>query len=304
MRVGKVIIIGIGIVILAGILYLAISFLGSDNGIKERVVPQLELADMQVTNLTAERADMDMNMIIDNPAPVGIKIDSLYYTIFIEGHEVASTTYPDPLQIESGQRTKVSLPLTVYYDKLQSLLDELEEEGRDTVQYTLDAILFIYAALIPDEINLTVEERLPLVRIPDIRVTDLSIEDISLSGAVIQVATYVVNRNVFSMGFEDIHYSLVLGDNEPMEGHKPEPVRIEAKDTAFIQMPVELDFGNMGRGLLDYIREGGDLPYNFSLRTRLVSDAHMLEESEMNMQVTGTLDELGDVVEGQLNEEE
>lgn len=305
MRIGKVVIIGVGIILLAGILYLTITFLGSDDGIKEQVVPQMEFADMQLTNLTADRADMDMNMIIDNPAPVGLNIDSLYYTIFIEGHEVVKTTYPDSLQIEANQNTRISLPLTIYYDKLQSVLDQLEEEGRDSVVYTIDATLFTDADLIPDDrINLEVEKRLPLVRIPDVKVTDLSIEDISFSGAVIQIETYVINRNVFSMGFEDMHYSLVLGENEPMEGYKPEPLTIEAKDTAFIQMPVELDFGDMGRGLLDYIREGSDLPYNFSLRTKLVSDTHILEESEMNMQVTGTLDELGDVVEGQLNDEE
>lgn len=299
------IIIGIGIVLLAGILYLAITFLGSDDGIKEQVVPHLEFADMQVTNLTAERADMDLNMIIDNPAPVGINIDSLYYTIFIEGYEVVKTTYPDPIQIEANQNTRVSLPLTIYYDKLQSVLVQLEEEGRDSVVYTINAILITDAALIPDDrIKLEVKKRLPLVRIPEIKVTDLNVENISFSGAVIQVETYVVNRNVFSMGFEDMHYSLILGDNEPVEGHKPEPVTIEAKDTAFIQVPVELDFGEMGRGLLDYIRKGGDLPYNFSLRTKLASDTHILEESEMNMQVTGTLDELGEVVEEQLNEEE
>lgn len=304
MRVGKVIIIGVGIILLAGIIYLAITFLGSDDGIKERVVPQLELAQMQVTNLTAERADMNMNVIIDNPAPVGLSIDSLDYTIFIEGQEVAKTTYPDPVQIEASQNTKVSLPLTVYYDKLQSVLDQLEEEGRDSVVYTINATLFTDADLIPDDrINLEVEERLPLVRIPEIKVTDLSIEDLDFSGAVIQVETYIVNKNVFAMGFEDMHYSLQLGDNEALEGHKPEPVRIEAKDTAVMRVPVELDFGEMGRGLLDYLREGGDLPYDFSLQTKLISDTHILEDSDMNMKVTGTLDELGEVVEGQMNEE-
>lgn len=107
----------------------------SDKDIKDKVIPQLQLAQMQVTNLTADQADVRVNMIIDNPAPVGLDIDSLYYTVFIEGNEVVKTTYPDPLHIEGSGNTTVSLPLTIYYDKLQSVLDKLEEEGRDSVVY-------------------------------------------------------------------------------------------------------------------------------------------------------------------------
>lgn len=116
MTTGRTVLIGIGVVFLAGILYLVITFQRSDKDIKDKVIPQLQLAQMQVTNLTADQADVRVNMIIDNPAPVGLDIDSLYYTVFIEGNEVVKTTYPDPLHIEGSGNTTVSLPLTIYYD--------------------------------------------------------------------------------------------------------------------------------------------------------------------------------------------
>lgn len=304
MKIVRIILIGIGVILLAALLYMFVISLVTDEELGEQAVPQLKLAQMQVTNLTADRADMDMNMVIENPAPVGLNIDSLYYTILIEGHEVTKTTYPDPLHIEANQNTRVSLPLTIYYDKLQSLLDQLEEEGRDTVVYTIDATIFTDAALIPDDqLNLQVEERLPLIRVPEVKVTDLSIEDLNFSGAVIQVETYIVNENVFALGFENMDYSFRVGDNEAIEGHRAEPVRIAAKDTAFIRVPVEVDFGEMGRGFIDYIREGGDLPYNYSLNARLVSDAEILEDSEIALNVTGTLEELGEVAEEHIREE-
>jgi LEA14-like dessication related protein len=304
MRIMRIILIGIGVALLAGILYLFVLYLDSDEETTEQLSPQLELAHMQVTNLSAERADMDMNVIIENPTPVDFNIDSLYYTVMIEGHEVARTTYPDPIHIEADQNTRVSFPFTVYYSRLQSLLDQLEEEGRDTVLYTIDATLFTDAVLLPDDqFDLKLEERLPLLRIPELRVTNLNIEDLDFSGAVIQVETYVVNENVFAVGFENMDYSLQVGDNQAIEGHKPEPLRIGAKDTALIRMPVEVNFGEMGRGLLDYIREGGDLPYFFSLNAKLVSDAEMLEESELAMTATGRLEELGEVAEEHVIEE-
>ena len=297
------ILIGVGIVILAGILYLIIYFQRPGNEVADKVVPQLELAHMQITSLTAERADMQMNMIIDNPAPVGFNIDSLSYTISIEGHNLINSTYPDPLQLEANDTTMVSLPLTIYYDKLQSVLDKLEEEGRDSVDYKINATIFSDAALIPnDEFELEVEKKMPLIRIPEIRVTDLSVENLSFSGALIQVETFIVNENVFPIGFEDMHYSFQLEDNETIEGHKPEAVSIEAKDSATITIPVELNFKEMGKGLIDLIKEGGDLQYDYWLRTTLTSDAHMLEDSEMILNASGTLKELKEVAEEHINE--
>lgn len=304
MSTGKIIFLGIGIVLLAGIVFLIIFFQRSDEELAERVVPQLRFAHMQITNLNAEQADMRMHMVIDNPAPVGINIDSLYYTIFIEGNEVASTTYPDPLQIDASDSTSVSLPLTVYYDQLQSVLDALEEEGRDSVVYSVNATLFTDADIIPgDEFDLEVEKEMPLVRIPEIRVTDIGIEDLDFSGAVIQVETLIMNENVFSFGFENMHYSFQLEDNETLEGHKNEPVQVGAKDTASLRVPVEINFKEMGKGLVDLIREGGELSYDFNLRTELISDTHLLKDSQISLNASGEIREMGEVAREQMNEE-
>ncbi len=69
---------------LAGGIYLVLKYKRADKSgkkIADYVVPELKMAQMQLTNLTAERADLEMKMIIDNPAPIGIKIDSLFYII-------------------------------------------------------------------------------------------------------------------------------------------------------------------------------------------------------------------------------
>lgn len=296
--------VGVGVVILAGALYLIINFQRSGKDVKEQVIPQLQLAQMQVTNLTADRANVRMNMIIDNPTPVGLDIDSLYYTVYIEGNEVVKTTYPDPLHIEGSGNTTVSLPLTIYYDKLQSVLKKLEEEGKDSVVYKVNAILHTDLALIPKEkFDLEVEKKMPLIRAPEIKVTDIRVDKLNFSGAVIQVKSFIVNKNVFSLGFENMDYSFQIEDNEIMEGHKSEKVKIEPKDSATIAIPVELNFKEMGKGLVDLIKEGGDLQYNFNLRTKLVSDAHFLEEGEMTLNATGKLNELAEVAKEQISEE-
>jgi len=132
MNTKKILIPLIILAVLAAVVYGVVNFKKSDKKIADYVVPELKLAQIQVTNLTAEKADMKMNMLLDNPGPIGFSLDSLFYTVSIEGNEVARTTYPDSLRLEARDSTTVELPLTIYHDKLADLLKRLEQEGRDS----------------------------------------------------------------------------------------------------------------------------------------------------------------------------
>ena len=303
MSTKKIILSIIGVVLLFGLIYLIVRFQQSDKELADYVMPQIQLAQMQITSLTAERADMQMNVVIDNPAPMGLHIDSLYYIVSIEDNEVVASTYPDAVQLEANDTTTISLPLTIYYDTLQSVLEALEQQGKDSVVYKINATIFSDMDIIPkDSFDIEVEKLLPLIRIPEINVTDLSVEDIGFSGATIVVEALVDNKNVYAFRFEDIHYSLQIENNEAIEGNKPEAINIPAKDSAQVTIPVEIDFGEMGKGLIDLIRKGDDLTYDFILKTALISDEHILQESEITLHATGSLEELKDVVKEQKEE--
>ena len=303
MSTKKIILSIIGVVLLFGLIYLIVRFQQSDKELADYVMPQIQLAQMQITSLTADRADMQLDVVIDNPAPMGLHIDSLYYIVSIEDNEVVASTYPDAVQIEANDTTTISLPLTIYYDTLQSVLEALEQQGKDSVVYKVNATIFSDMDIIPkDSFDVEVEKLLPLIRIPEINVTDLSVEDIGFSGATIVVEALVDNKNIFPFSFENIHYSLQIEDNEAIEGNKPEAINIPAKDTAQVTIPVEIDFGEMGKGLIDLIRKGDDLTYDFILKTVLISDEHILQESEITLHATGSLEELKDVVKEQKEE--
>src|SRR3712207_4425805 len=97
----KSIFLVIGLIIVLAIVYAVAKFKRSDKKVADYIVPKLTLTQMQLTNLTAKRADVKMKMIIDNPAPVGFSIDSLFYVVSIADQEVARTTYPDTLRLEA-----------------------------------------------------------------------------------------------------------------------------------------------------------------------------------------------------------
>lgn len=290
MSTKKTIFLIIGIVVLAGIIYMAIKFQRSGKEVEDYVVPELQLANIHVTNLSANKADMTMSMVLDNPAPVGLNIDSLHYVIYIEDNEVVRTTYPDSLTIEANDTTSFSLPLTVYFNKLQSVLTSLEQQGRDSANYRINATIFSDMDIIPkDKLSLRIEKRLPLLLPPEIKITDIGIEDVGFSGATLKTDVVITNKNATAFAFRDMNYSVKLEDNEAVEGNKPGTVNIPAKGTTTISIPAELDFKEMGKSLIDLIRKGDDIRYNFNLNTELVSDAEVLENSKINLSASGKL---------------
>ena len=88
MSTKQIILSAIAILVVAGIVFLIVRYQQPDNSLAKDILPELKVVNIQVLNLTGEQAEMAMNMVIDNPAPFGVKLDSLYYTLFIEDNEV------------------------------------------------------------------------------------------------------------------------------------------------------------------------------------------------------------------------
>jgi LEA14-like dessication related protein len=293
----KIIIPIILLVALGAIFYGITKFKRSDKKVADYIVPELKLAQMKVTNLTAEKADMKMNVLIDNPAPIGFSIDSLFYIVSIEGNEIARTTYPDSLRLEARDSTTVELPLTLYHDKLADVLKGLEKQGRDSATYTINATIFTDMALIPkDKLNMKVEKRLPLIRIPEIHVTDIKMKDVGFKGATMVVETAVKNENVFPIRFSDMNYRVQVDNNGWMEGSKPGTINIPAKGATTMTIPMEVELKEMGKNALDLIRKGTDVHYDFRMNTKLASDAQVLKESKIALNSSGKLKTVVDAV--------
>src|SRR5690606_21349863 len=132
------------------------------------------IAHVHITNLAADKVDMQLGLLINNPSPVSLRADSLFYRVYIAGNEIMKTTYPDPVELEAGDSATVSLPLTVYHDRLMELLDRLEREGRDSAEYKIAITVFSDNKLIPDQgLNVDLKKDIPVLKLPEVELTDL-----------------------------------------------------------------------------------------------------------------------------------
>lgn len=294
--------LAIAIVILA--IYLVIQFPKIWKNLGEKFLPELKSAHLQLRHLDAEHAVADLYMVIDNRAPVGFKLDSLSYTVFIGPYEAIKSTYPDSLQIKSKDTTAISLPLDIYYEKIGDVLKKYEDEGADSVIYRIDATLFTGIDAIPEgKINFSIDKKLPLIRVPEIKMKGFKIKKVNFSGATFQAEMIIANENVFPFGFRDMAYNIQFDSNQPIEGHKPDTIKIDPMDSLAFNFPLEINFGEMGKGLFELILKGGDLQYEFNLKAKLVSDSDILNDADVSLSAQGKLKELIKVAKEQIHED-
>ncbi len=263
----------------------------SEKNTAEYLVPTLKIATLQVVDFDSKKANVHMKMEMDNPLPVGISIDSIFYEVFIEDHEVIQATYPSPFQLKGNEVSRVVFPATIYYDKLFKLLKRYENKRMDSVVYKVEATAYTNYAL-KKMINISTERYLPLIRIPKVEIKDIDIKDLTISGATIRLTALVENWNVFSFGVKDVAYELKLDEEEPIKGVLPEVFRFPAMDSTRITRPVKVYFKDAGKSLVDLVLKPGKLQYDLSATMKIVSRHEMLENSTMAIVANGPLREV------------
>lgn len=289
----KTFLIVFAVLILAAVSYYLFIIKGREEEFAENFIPKIEKMNMSLLNLTSEKADMKVNMVINNPAPVGIHIDSLYYTVSIDGTEVIKTTYPDPVDIESGSQSEIDLPISLKFDNLKEIQDRKESEGSDSGNYHLAATIFLNNKLIPKKkFDLEFDKVLPMIWFPEINIEGVDVNKLKLSGGTLDTQIKITNKNVFDLSFKNLSYQIKVEDNEWMKGEKSDPVIIPAKDSVTASIPVELDLGQTGESLIDLLLKGDDLRYEFRMSSELVSTNDIIENSNIQMNSSGTLGSL------------
>ena len=145
-KIGKKIFVALSLLVVAGIatffIWTYIDYKHEKDPYKKFLLPRLELSDLKVTSLTANRTDMILKLLIENQMPIGFTADSLVYGIFINDVEIAKDRYKESIKIEPDGSNWISLPITVFNKTLKSILKENKPGMIDSVQYSLQASFY------------------------------------------------------------------------------------------------------------------------------------------------------------------
>ncbi len=235
---------------------------------------------------------MNMQMLIDNPLPVGFKAHKLRYTVYMAKTPIVEESYEKPIEVKSGDSTLVTLPAKLLIKKLNTVLKTLDQKGIDSTTYGIRATFDLDVPILGERtFTQTFEKRLPTYYLPEIKVEDIDFGKLGLKRTDVAAKVNVINKNKFPYNFTDTHYTVSIDGKEIAEGAQPEPIIIKKQATTPVVFPITVKPGQNLSLLPKILFDKKDTPILVTFRCKILDKDNnsAFSKSKLNATIRGTL---------------
>ena len=256
--------------------------------------PRLEVGRMNINNISDDAIDMTLQLLIDNPLPVGFKAHQLAYTVYIANTPVVKDTYKKAIEIKSGDSTLITFPVKVMAKTMTHVLKTLERKDIDSTTYKVRSSFALDVPILGEKtFNVTIEKRLPTFYIPEIKIDDIDFGPLGLKRTDVATKVAVTNKNKFPFNIADAHYTVSIDGKEIADGHQPDPILIKAHATTPVIFPVTARPGKTLSVLPKMLFDKKDTPYLVTFHCRLIDKKGNMafKDSKLAATIKGTLDD-------------
>ena len=102
------------------------------------LLPRLELAWIGIKDYDPQRMNVELRLVIDDPAPVGGRVSGIVFTFSIAGVVVTESSYPGAFELNAYDITMIVTQLAVEQALLVSTLQDLRVRAVDSVDHRLE----------------------------------------------------------------------------------------------------------------------------------------------------------------------
>jgi len=133
------------------------------------------------------------------------------------------------------------------------------------------------------------EGDLPLIKIPKISLEALKLKDLKLTGADLTLGVKLKNPNAFSMLLDNMKYSLDINGKSWVSGDASDDVQVAEKGENIIEIPISLNFLQIGRSVYKIVAGDEDLSYNFGGNLDLATSIPLLGQINLPFDRSGSI---------------
>ncbi|GAB2578349.1 LEA/WHy family protein [Spirosoma areae] len=257
--------------------------------------PRLEVGRMNITDINDGAILMTMDLLIDNPLPVGFKAHQMDYTVYIADTPVVKDAYKKTIELKSGDSTLITLPIKLEAETMTKVLKTLEQKGIDSTTYKVRSSFALDIPILGEKtFAITMEKRLPTVYIPKIKIDDIDFGPLGLKRTDVATTVRVTNKNKFPFNITDARYTVTIDGKEIADGHQPDPILIKAQATTPVVFPVTARPGKTLNVLPKLLFDKKNTTYLVNFRCKLVDKEgdKMFQDSKFVATIKGTLADL------------
>lgn len=293
----KIIVILMFIFILVPVLFFTIKpYLMNKNDVYSSYIkPGIEVSRFQIKNITKQTTDMDLNLLIDNPLPVSIKLDKLSYKILIGATEIIESKYPDTISIKSNDKSLITLPIIIKNEKLSDESNKLKNKKTDTTEFRITGDALVSFLLFKDwPYHFDYSKNLPLYIVPEIEIKKIKLKKLGLKQSRILLTVQIKSFNTFPYMFKKTSYDIKVNGYHLASGKIDNTITIPPRSTIDLDVFADVSTSGAVETQIDYWFDASDTEYALVLESTIVAEDTVIKDSKIIVEAKGVLKDLKD----------
>ncbi|MDX2422192.1 MAG: LEA type 2 family protein [Amphritea sp.] len=250
------------------------------------------MSRFQIKNITKQTTDMDLNLLIDNPLPVSIKLDKLSYKILIGATEIVERKYPDTISIKSNDKSLITLPIIIKNEKLLDESNKLKKKKTDTTEYRITGDALVSFLLFKDcPYYFDYSKNLPLYIVPEIEIKKIKL---GLKQSIILLIVQIRNFNTSPYMFKKTSYDIKANGDHLASGKIDNTITIHPRSTIDLDVFADVSTSGAVETQIDYWFDASDTEYALVLESTIVAEDTVIKDSKIIVEAKGVLKDLKD----------
>ncbi len=251
--------------------------------------PTVKITNAKISKLSFNDLDLLFDIEIYNPNSVGINLAGFDYELLINKNSFVSGNQPDQLKIAENGKNKIQLPVKLKFIDIYNTFTDLKKNDKSVYQIKC-GLNFNLPVLGETRIPISKRGDIPLLKLPSIKFSSVKLNNINLTSANLLLEVKFDNPNSFSMLIDQMNYNFQVNGKNWLTGKANQKTSTAKNGESTIQIPVSLDFLQMGSSLIQLISGGKNLNYNFTGNMDIKSSHLLLEQLSLPYNQTGKFD--------------
>jgi len=251
--------------------------------------PTVEITNAKISKLSFDDLDLLFDIEINNPNSVGINLAGFDYELLINKNSFVSGNQPDQLEISANGKNTVQLPVKLKFIDIYNTFADLKNNDNSTYHIKC-GLNFNLPVLGKTRIPISKNGDIPLLKLPSIKFSSVKLNNINLTGANLLLEVKFENPNSFSMLIDQMNYNFQVNGKNWLTGKANQKTSTAKNGESIIQIPVSLDFLQMGGSLFQLISGGKNLNYDFTGNLDINNSHPLLEQLSLSFNQSGKFD--------------
>ncbi|GAB4327156.1 MAG: hypothetical protein Kow0037_00500 [Calditrichia bacterium] len=274
-----------GLIFVSGIFLLSCSAL---RPLLKTASPKVKFQKLVISRLNFEGVELEAKIGILNPNAFDIPLKGLSYQLYILEEKLLAGEIPLTARIPANADTTLGLPLSFQFAELFKIARNFA--AMDTIPVRLEGKINVQIPVIGVKaFPFRHSQSIPKPKKPEISLKFLKLKKLGFSGADLVLGISLKNNNPFKLLFSNFHYSLALENSDWLKGDIPNPTEISPGGSRLLEIPISLNFGQLGSGIISILKNPGNINFSLKGQTQLDTDLPYLKNLPLNFEKAGKI---------------